>query len=596
VISHRLARAACVGGLALLSSGCSVGVTAHAADLIATGHSRTLTDRPKGSAGSSPDRPGILVLALDGVDRKLIYDMLDAGEMPALATLLGGQDDGAGAPRWKVTKREGGSGGTFPHAFFSDRMLSTLPSSTIAAWVTGFTGEPPAVHGVTGNEFFARESRRFIAPAPVTVHDVRPVIECYTDDYLNKVPAASSVYQKMREQDPNVLVWVAMHQYYAGADRLLLTSRTVMADAVKGFLEKELDEHVKNKTSRKIFEDLDEEVLSVVQGQLDESPLPDVLTVYLSGTDQYAHVADEGPTPARRAYLREVLDPKFRGLFDKLRQRGALTNRYVVITADHGHTQVVKDDLHALGMKGPDDPPEIVRKAGFRLRPFKMEVDEDDDFQAVLAYQGAMAYVYLADRSTCEKKKAKCDWNRPPRFREDVLAMAEAFHRNNEDGSLVPEMKGTLDMVLAREPRPQAEVDRPFQVYVGDGKLQPVEAYLAAHPHPTYVDLAQRLRDLAEGPFGERAGDVLLVAHNGDRDDPAQRYYFSGLYQSWHGSPSRQDSEIPLIVAHPGKRKDEIRTLVDKAIGERPSQQRVTDVLLALRGIEREKNVRGAGR
>jgi hypothetical protein len=556
-----------VAAAALLLSGCSVGLVGHAADLVATGHSRTLIDRAKGAPPSSPDRPAILVLALDGVDRKLLYEMLRHGELPALAALLGGRE------------------GDFSHAFFSDRLLSTLPSSTIAAWVTAFTGEPPAVHGVAGNEFFARESRRFIAPAPNTVQDMRPVIECYTDEYLNKASASTSVYQKMREQDPNVLVWVAMHNFYPGADRLLLTSRTVLADAGKTFLEEQLDK-LQNKASRKVFENLDAEVMSVVRHQLDHTPVPDVLTIYLSGTDQYAHVADEGPTPARRAFLREVLDPRFGALHEKLRERGALANRYVAITADHGHTEVVKDDLHALGMKGPDDPPELVKRAGFRLRPFDMDVDKDDDFQAVLAYQGAMAYVYLADRSTCEKKGTACDWSRPPRFREDVVALAETIRRNNEDGALVPEMKGTIDLILAREPRPQPEIDRAFQVYVGEGKLQPIDAYLAKHPHPTYVDLAPRLHDLAEGPFGERAGDILLIAHNGDRESPDERYYFSGRYHSWHGSPSRQDSEIPLIVAHPSRSKAEIQKLVDGALGDRPYQQRFTNVLLALRGLE----------
>jgi len=36
-----------------------------------------------------------------------------------------------------------------------------------------------------------------------------------------------------------------------------------------------------------------------------------------------------------------------------------------------------------------------------------------------------MAYVYLADWSTCEREHQPCDWPRPPRFKENVLAASK---------------------------------------------------------------------------------------------------------------------------------------------------------------------------
>ena len=161
--------------------------------------------------------------------------------------------------------------------------------------------------------------------------------------------------------------------------------------------------------------------------------------------------------------------------------------------------------------------------------------------------------------------------------------MADAFFKKN--GELLPiGMAGSLDMVLTRRPRPYSEIDLPFEVYVGGGKTVALEQYLKEHPHPTYVAMVQRVRDLAVGVYGERAGDVLLLAHNGDRADPEERYYFASPYHSWHGSPSRQDSEIPLIVAHPHRSSEGLRSLVERALGAEPRrQQRVTDVLLQLR-------------
>jgi hypothetical protein len=144
-------------------------------------------------------------------------------------------------------------------------------------------------------------------------------------------------------------------------------------------------------------------------------------------------------------------------------------------------------------------------------------------------------------------------------------------------------MKGALDLILTRQPKPFEEDDLPFEVYVGDGQTMPLAAYLQAHPHPTYVELEARLRDLAVGPHGERAGDIMLIAHNGDRDVPDERYYFASPYHSWHGSPSRQDSEIPLIVANPKRSSAQIGERVAAVLGPAPRQQKVSDLLLSIR-------------
>jgi len=464
-------------------------------------------------------------------------------------------------------------------------MLATLPSSTIAAWVTALTGVPPSIHGVSGNEFFIRETRRFAAPAPVGFEDAAPVLATYTEDYVNDLVPVPTVYERLRERDPDVLIWVAMHQLYRGADRLLITRRTVMFDAFEAYAQQELADPEDQRKARKVYEALDEELVDGVASALDKGPVPDVLTIYLSGTDLLAHVATDGPDASRRIYLHDVVDPLVGRLREALARRGALANRYVVVTADHGHTAVRYDQAHALGAGDPAPPVAVAQAAGFRLRPFVLDTPRED-FDAVLAYGGAFAYVYVADRSTCPQPGDACDWSRPPRFREDVLPLADRFYRNTRDGGDVPGMKGTLDMVLTRRPRPQPESDLPFEVYVGNGQLVPVERYLGAHPHPEYIDAARRLRDLAAGPRGERAGDILLIAQQGGgarHAGPENRYYFAAPYHSWHGSPSKRDSEIPLIVAHPGRSDRDLGRVVRSALGDDRRQERVTDMLMALR-------------
>ena len=82
---------------------------------------------------------------------------------------------------------------------------------------------------------------------------------------------------------------------------------------------------------------------------------------------------------------------------------------------------------------------------------------------------------------------------------------------------------------------------------------------------------------------GDRAGDILLLAHDGDRDTPEERYYFAAPFRSWHGSPSKQDSEVPLIVANPHVDAAAIRAWVGAKLGDRPYQRKVTDIVLGLR-------------
>lgn len=366
---------------------------------------------------NSPGKPRLLVQALDGMNRGLLYDMLRAGELPELAALLGGRSN-----------RE------FGHAHFDDRLTATLPSSTAPGWATAMTGAPPADHGITGNEFFIRDSRRFAAPIPLSFEDAAPVIRTYTAGYWRELIQVPGVYERMRERDPDVQIWVTMHQYQAGADKLILSKGTALADAFQAFLAAGADQikkHLGGDDISVLYSEVDARAVDGVLELLEEGGLPDVLTVYMAGTDQIGHTAADGPDKARRLYLTEDLDPLFGRLRETLKESGFLDEFYVVVTSDHGLTEVRRDDRHSLGMAGEDEPAALLRRAGFRPRPFQLEVGDDHDFDTVLAYQGAMAYVYVADRSTCPESGTSCSWRQPPRYQDDVLALAEAIWRNN---------------------------------------------------------------------------------------------------------------------------------------------------------------------
>src|SRR5687768_11022745 len=105
-------------------SGCLA--TVKTAQLVLTDTERTIRERPESAPKTSPHHAPILLLAVDGVNRDLLYEMLRQGQLPELTDLLSGE------------------GKHFPHAHFEETLLSTMPSSTMAGWTTTITGLPPA--------------------------------------------------------------------------------------------------------------------------------------------------------------------------------------------------------------------------------------------------------------------------------------------------------------------------------------------------------------------------------------------------------------------------------------------------------------------
>ena len=73
-------------------------------------------------------------------------------------------------------------------------------------------------------------------------------------------------------------------------------------------------------------------------------------------------------------------------------------------------------------------PAAVVQAAGFRPRKLVLNPGTDEqDYQAAFAYQGAIAYVYLADRSTCPNPGMTCDWKRPPRYKRTCCRSRARF-------------------------------------------------------------------------------------------------------------------------------------------------------------------------
>lgn len=522
----------------------------------------TLTEGPERQLDElTPIRGGerMIFVCLDGVGAGVLDELVAAGRMPQLAMVLGA---GAGGEAWV-------------QAHSVEGVLSILPSTTVAAWASVFTGVGVAEHGVAGNEQFNRETRTFHAPAPVTVPDVHEMMRTFNGELVGEMVERETLFEKL----PELRSHVSLAHVHRGADVFTMPSGVRALSIFSAFVEgATTDQEAGYRLEG--AKALDRESVEAALGAVDQHGVPDLQVLYFPGIDLHTHVADDA-LESQKDFLEEVIDPALGRVFARWRRENVLDQTWVVLTADHGHTPVLDDDRHSLApaLEEDDEPPAILRALGFELRPLEVGTPEGP-WSAAYAYQGAFAYIHLADRSSCDDER--CDWSRPPRA-EDVLAVARAFHEASGDPT--HPLGGTLDLVFAREPQPIEADALPFEIFDGDA-LVPVGEYLAAHPRPDLLALEPRLRALAVGPYGHRAGDVLLLAKSGTERPIEERFYFSGPYRSWHGSPAASDSRVPLIVARPGMAAEAIAARVERALGQPPpggrSQLEITPLLVSL--------------
>jgi Type I phosphodiesterase / nucleotide pyrophosphatase len=503
--------------------------------------------------------PRVLIFAFDGAGYNQLMAAINSGKAPNLRGLLG-EDRG---------------NGVYEHAYSAPDAISILPSTTMAAWSSIFTGEPPAYTGVPGNEWFVREQTQFYAPAPVSIPDTADTERMIASDLVGRSVMCPTLYDLAGVQSA-----VSLNPVYRGADVFTAIEPTsyagIMSDFVAG---KALGEHGVKKA---MYSKMDIDSVPKLIESFGTHGVPRLQTVYFPGIDLYTHLARD-PLPMEVEYIEQVTDPLVGTVIDEYRKRGLLDSTYILIIADHGHTPVLRDEQHALDSSSDDGPAPLMKKTGFRPRPFVLNPPANQqDYQVAFAYQGAIAYVYLANRATCPNPGDKCDWSKAPRYKQDVLPAARAFYLANQTGEGSPKLKGALDLIFTREPRPPNEDAAPYRIFDGH-RLVEIEDYLEDHPRPDLLQLDRRMRWLSHGPHGDRAGDILLLTKTG-LDRPIQdRYYFSSLYHSWHGSASEQDSHIPFVVACSRCDGESLHKLVDKVARHRgPSQLDLTPLALTL--------------
>jgi hypothetical protein len=462
----------------------------------------------------------LLVIDIDGLRQDVFHQALDGQYVPNLAGLLGGAEAGLGCHLDPV---------------------SPAPSITFCAQSTIFTGRPPREHGIPGNQFFDRLGSRTRGTPRFYAFDIGDAL-AYDDAILTFSgvtgllgqtldPSAETLYERAARAGWDSTV--VYHMLNRGAGRWIRPGLLDIARLTRG-----------GELFGLSAAAYDSEMLDRALGHLRSGARPRILTVYFMGLDHTSHHV--GPR-AQLDYLRYTVDALVGRLVGQLRALGLLENLLVAVVSDHGQIQVVPDDRHSLRLSFPFD-----REMGYLFDALGLDVHdkprEGPDTDAVVASNGGLAHVYLRHRSA--------NWDEAPRFAEDVLPVARAFWEAHGTGRYAPDLAGALAMVLVRDTGREGWLAA-YQALAPDGRLLPVEDYLAGHPEIQTVDAPARLRLLA----GPAAGDLLLVANY------AGGFYFGGPTVGVHGGLHPEDSLAVASLGWTGATADGLRYLRDTAAG-----------------------------
>ena len=452
--------------------------------------------------------PTLLLIDIDGLRADIFDAALTDGRIPHMAQLLGGAEVGRGAQM---------------------PVLAPAPSITFCSQACLFTGTHPSEHGIPGNQFFDRfgtygdgTPRHYAFDVGDTLA-VDDAVRVFSDGLAASCLQAPTLYQRLAERGWRSVV--AGNMYATGADTWLKPSLTDLARFTKG-----------GNLFGLSAAEYDRRILEDALDYLDESGLPEVLTIHFLGLDHESHV--HGPD-AQMSYLVNHVDPMIGELWDAITFLTPDPYLLSSIFSDHGQIEVIPDDRHSLRLAFPYE-----RELGHLFDALGLDVHdypgEDPDCDAVVASNGGLAYVYLQNRQG--------RWADAPDFQRDVLPVAKAFWEAHATGKYAEEVQGALAGVLARNVHKDGWF-APYQAVTSDGEIISLENWfsptfqrLNVRTLQRYIDPVHRLNNLAS----PMTGDLLLI------NNYAEGFYFGAPITGIHGGLHPEDSRAVLAYGFPG--------------------------------------------
>jgi len=250
----------------------------------------------------------------------------------------------------------------FARALWFDNASSVLPTVTMPAQASIFTGTQPARHGVPGNQWFDRSTGRLIdymTPGGLACAygvTVRGVAGC-SGGLGNGHLLAPTIYEAAAQAGLTSAVYFS--EYWKGAARAAPPTITEMLGFLAG--------------SPVDYRAFDSEMAGRAIADLKSRGLPSLVTLYFLGADGVAH--QEG-IASQNAYLSGTVDPLLGHILDAIEWLDPPWREHtlLVLVSDHGRTD---------------------------LAPNSEDLTLKTDFEAALpagatvAENGGMAYIYL---------------------------------------------------------------------------------------------------------------------------------------------------------------------------------------------------------
>jgi hypothetical protein len=160
-----------------------------------------------------------------------------------------------------------------------------LPSSTIADWSAVFTGQAPAWDGVTGDEWFVRETMEFLAPVPVSVEDTTDITKVVNSDLVGRSLTVPTLYEQIGGRSN-----VSMLSVYKGANLYTTVAPTSLVGLFVGLISGKVEGESAEKS---LSADLDSDSVPKLIDAINEHGLANLQVVYFPGIG-YLHARNQG--------------------------------------------------------------------------------------------------------------------------------------------------------------------------------------------------------------------------------------------------------------------------------------------------------------
>jgi predicted AlkP superfamily pyrophosphatase or phosphodiesterase len=250
----------------------------------------------------------------------------------------------------------------FARALWFDKASSVLPSVTMAAQASIFTGTRPVRHGVPGNQWFDRSQGRLIdymnPGGLICVYGLTVLGGAGCSGGLaNGHLLAPTIYEAAAQAGLTSAVYYS--QYWKGAARAAPPGVAEMVGFLAG--------------SPVDWRAFDSEMAGRAITELKSRGLPPLVTVYFAGTDGIAH---KSGIAGQTAYLSGTVDALLGHIVDAIESldRSWREHTLFILVSDHGRTDLVANS---------EDP------------TLKADLQAALPAGATIATNGGMGFIYL---------------------------------------------------------------------------------------------------------------------------------------------------------------------------------------------------------